>query len=48
MIVRLEDAGANLKVRITVSSGSAIVYGATTGNVTNDPSVQFATAIPNS
>jgi len=39
--------GANQKVRITVSSGSAIVYGATTDNVTNDPSVQFATAVPN-
>jgi hypothetical protein len=40
--------GANLKVRIMVSSGSAIVYGATTDNVTHDPSVQFATAVPNS
>lgn len=39
--------GANQKVRITISAGSAIVYGATTDNVTNDPSVQFATAVPN-
>lgn len=39
--------GASQKVRITMVSGSAIVYGATTDNVTNDPSVQFATAVPN-
>jgi hypothetical protein len=38
--------GANQKVRITVTAGNAIVYGATTDNVTNDPSVQFATAVP--
>ena len=38
--------GANLKVRINVSAGSAIIYGSTTDNVTNDPSVQFATAMP--
>jgi hypothetical protein len=38
--------GASQKVRITMTSGSAIVYGATTDNVTNDPSVQFATAVP--
>ncbi|HYS52714.1 MAG TPA: hypothetical protein VER58_02975 [Thermoanaerobaculia bacterium] len=40
--------GANLKVRINVSSGSAIIYGSTTDNVTNDPSVQFATSMPTS
>jgi hypothetical protein len=39
-------AGANQRIRITVSNGSAIIYGATTDNVTNDPSVQFATALP--
>lgn len=38
--------GANQKVRITMTAGSAIVYGATTDNVTNDPSVQLATALP--
>ena len=38
--------GANQQVRITVTAGSVIVYGATTDNVTNDPSVQFATASP--
>ena len=40
--------GANQKIRVTVTSGSAIVYGATTDNVTNDPSVQFAIAQPSS
>jgi hypothetical protein len=40
------SVGANQKIRLTVTSGSAIVYGATTDNVTNDPSVQFATALP--
>ena len=39
-------AAANQKVRITVTAGSAIVYGSTTDNVTNDPAVQFATASP--
>jgi len=39
-------AGANQRIRVTVTNGSAIVYGATTDNVTNDPSVQFATALP--
>lgn len=29
-------------IQITVSSGSAIVYGSTTDNITNDPAVQFA------
>ena len=38
--------GPNQKVRITMTAGTAIVYGATTDNVTNDPSVQFATALP--
>jgi hypothetical protein len=37
--------GANQKIRITMTAGSAIVYGATTDNVTNDPSVQFANAV---
>jgi hypothetical protein len=40
--------GASQKIRITVTSGNGIVYGATTDNVTNDPSVQFATAFPGS
>jgi hypothetical protein len=38
--------GPNQKVRIVVTAGSAIVYAAITDNVTNDPSVQFATAVP--
>lgn len=29
-------------IQISVSSGSAIVYGSTTDNTTNDPSIQFA------
>lgn len=29
-------------IQITVSSGSAIVYGSTTDNTTNDPAIQFA------
>jgi hypothetical protein len=29
-------------IEVDVTSGSAIVYGATTDNVTNDPSIQFA------
>lgn len=33
------------KVRIIVTGGLAIVYGSVTDNVTNDPSVQFATAM---
>jgi uncharacterized protein YjdB len=32
-------------ISVEMTSGSAIVYGATTDNVTNDPSVQFARAI---
>jgi hypothetical protein len=34
--------GANQIIKISVSDGSAIIYGATTDNVTNDPSVQYA------
>ena len=29
-------------IQITISSGSAIVYGSTTDNTTNDPAIQFA------
>jgi len=32
---------ANDTLVITYSGGGAIIYGATTDNVTNDPSVQF-------
>lgn len=32
---------ADQSIQITVSSGSAIVYGSTTDNTTNDPAVQF-------
>jgi len=38
--------GSNQTVKITVTDGSAIVYGATTDNVTNDPSVQYAIVAP--
>jgi len=34
--------GASQIIKISVSSGSAIIYGSTTDNVTNDPSVQYA------
>lgn len=34
--------GASNIIKISVSDGSAIIYGATTDNVTNDPSVQYA------
>ena len=34
--------GASNLIKISVSDGSAIIYGATTDNVTNDPSVQYA------
>jgi len=37
---------ANKTIRITVIDGSAVVYGATTDNVTNDPSVQYALVAP--
>ena len=32
----------NATIEVSVSSGSAIIYGATIDNVTNDPSIQFA------
>ena len=35
----------NQTITISVTAGSAVVYGATTDNVTNDPSVQFAGTI---
>lgn len=38
--------GPDQKIRIIVTSGAVIVYGSTTDNVTNDPSVQVATAFP--
>lgn len=34
--------GANQSIYIDVTAGAATVYGATTDNVTNDPSIQFA------
>jgi hypothetical protein len=37
--------GANQMIVIQVSDGSAIIYGSTTDNVTNDPSVQFAVVV---
>jgi len=37
--------GANQTVVISVGDGSAIVYGATTDNVTNDPAVQYAIGV---
>jgi len=37
--------GANQSIAITVTSGSAIVYGSTTDNTTNDPNIQFAVAL---
>jgi hypothetical protein len=38
---------ANGSVVVTVSQGCAIVYGATTDNVTQDPSMQYAVLPPN-
>jgi hypothetical protein len=35
------DLGENDSIVVTYSNGRAIIYGATTDNVTNDPSVQF-------
>jgi hypothetical protein len=35
----------NESIQISISSGSAIVYGSTTDNVTNDPAIQFVTAL---
>ena len=37
--------GPNQSISITVGGGSAIVYGATTDNTTNDPNIQFAVAL---
>ncbi len=37
--------GPNQSISINVSSGSAIVYGSTTDNITNDPNIQFAVAL---
>jgi hypothetical protein len=37
--------GNNQSIEISVSSGSAIVYGATADNTTNDPSIQFARGV---
>lgn len=37
--------GANQSIAITVSAGSAVVYGSTTDNITNDPNIQFAIAL---
>ncbi len=37
--------GPNQSISITVGSGSAIVYGATTDNTTNDPNIQYAIAL---
>lgn len=38
--------GKNRTIKITVTDGAAIVYGATTDNVTNDPSLQYAVVAP--
>jgi len=38
--------GANDSITIAVTSGSAIVYGVTADNTTQDPSIQFATKAP--
>jgi hypothetical protein len=37
--------GPNQSISITVGSGSAVVYGATTDNTTNDPNIQYAVAL---
>jgi hypothetical protein len=38
--------GANQSITITVSiGGSAIIYGSTTDNISNDPNIQFAVAL---
>lgn len=37
--------GPNQSIAITVSVGSAIVYGSTTDNINNDPNIQFAVAL---
>ena len=36
---------SNDTIEISVGSGSAVVYGATTDNTTNDPSIQFARVV---
>ena len=36
--------GANDIIQIAVSGGSAIIYGSTTDNTTNDPALQFMVA----
>jgi hypothetical protein len=41
-----EPIGATQSIQILVTSGSIIVYGATTDNITNDPAVQFADPAP--
>jgi hypothetical protein len=38
--------GANDSITILMTSGSAIVYGVTADNTTQDPSIQFATKAP--
>jgi hypothetical protein len=38
-------AGPNQSISITVGSGSAVVYGATTDNTTNDPNIQYTVAL---
>jgi virginiamycin B lyase len=38
--------GANDSITIQVALGSAIVYGVTADNTTQDPSIQFATRVP--
>jgi hypothetical protein len=38
--------GSNQVVQISVSNGSAIIYGSTNDNITSDPSVQFMTIVP--
>jgi len=37
--------GPNQSISITVGGGSAVVYGSTTDNITNDPNIQFAVAL---
>jgi hypothetical protein len=37
---------ANDSIEISVSRGSAVIYGATTDNTTNDPSFQYARVVP--
>lgn len=40
-----QTLGANDSIRFTVNSGAAVVYGATTDNKTQDPSLQLATNV---